>query len=80
MTFDWKAGVIKGTYCHSKSGRLYEVIGVALQTESNEQLVVYKPLYKSEREFYARPYEMFFDEVEVGGKTMNRFEKVEDKA
>ena len=31
----------KGTYRHTKSGKMYEVIGVALHTETNEQLVIY---------------------------------------
>lgn len=65
----------KGRYRHSKSGRLYEVIGVALQTETNEPLVIYKPLYESDQEFFARPYDMFVGNVELDGGVKPRFER-----
>ena len=68
----------RGTYRHNKSGRFYEVLGgVALQTETGEALVVYKPLYESEHELFARPYDLFTGFVEVDGKKVRRFEKVE---
>ncbi len=66
-----------GTYRHNKSGERYEVVGVALQTETNEQLVIYRPLYKSNYELFARPYAMFTELVELNGQTMPRFEKVD---
>ena len=68
----------KGTYRHSKKGRLYEVLGVALQTETNEPLVIYRPLYENEYEIFARPYEMFIENVAINGETKPRFEKVND--
>ena len=67
----------KGTYRHSKSGRLYEVLGVALQTETDESLVIYRPLYESEYELFARPYAMFIEKVEINGEMKLRFEKVD---
>lgn len=67
----------QGTYCHNKSGKLYEVVGRALHTETDEMLVIYKPLYESEYEIYARPLEMFSEQVEIGGKMQPRFEKIE---
>jgi hypothetical protein len=70
----------KGTYRHNKSGKLYEVLGVALQTETDEALVIYKPLYESEHELFARPYSMFTETVEINGKTVPRFEKIADEA
>lgn len=64
----------KGTYRHTKSGRLYEVVGVSLHTETNEQLVVYRPLYKCEHELFSRPLEMFSESVRVNGEpTTPRF-------
>lgn len=72
-------GIEKGTYRHNKKGHLYEVLGVALQTETNEPLVIYCPLYDGEYEFFARPYAMFVEEVELNGETKPRFEKVEDE-
>ena len=65
-----------GTYRHNKKGHLYEVVGVALQTETDEQLVIYKPLYDSEFELFARPYDMFVEQVEIDGEMKPRFEKV----
>ena len=38
---------IKGTYRHNKSGKLYEVIDVALHTETDEKMVIYQALYDS---------------------------------
>lgn len=68
----------KGRYRHAKSGQLYEVIGVALQTETSEQLIVYRPLYDSDYEIFARPYEMFTARVEIDGKSHLRFEKIDN--
>ena len=67
-----------GTYCHTKSGKLYEVLGVALHTETNEQLVIYRPLYDSTFELFARPYDMFVEEIQLGGEAKPRFEKVSE--
>lgn len=66
----------KGTYKHSKSGKLYEVTGTALQTETNETLVVYRPLHDSEYELFARPYTMFVEKVNINGKVTPRFEYI----
>lgn len=68
----------KGTYRHNKTDQLYEVIGVALQTETNQPLVIYRPLYDGEYKLFARPYEMFTEVVELNGKMKPRFEKVND--
>lgn len=68
----------KGKYRHSKTGNVYEVLGVALETETNEQLVIYRPLYKSEYELFARPRGMFTQQVELGGELKPRFEKIRD--
>lgn len=69
----------KGIYRHSKSGQLYEVVGVTFHTENFEPLVIYKPLYKHEKyEMFARPYEMFVERIEIDGVTMPRFEKIND--
>ncbi|AHB41889.1 hypothetical protein RAAC3_TM7C00001G0013 [Candidatus Saccharibacteria bacterium RAAC3_TM7_1] len=66
----------KGTYRHSKTGNLYEVIGVALHSETSEQLVVYRPLYDTKYELFVRPYDMFTQAVELNGETRPRFEYV----
>ena len=79
-----QANNIKGTYRHNKSGKLYEVIGVALHTETSEKMVMYQALYRSpdlEAEYgpnpyFVRPYTMFFEQVELDGVMRPRFEKV----
>lgn len=67
-----------GIYKHSKRGHLYEVIGVALQTETNEPLVLYKPLYENKYDYFARPYAMFTETTEINGQTVPRFEKTKE--
>ena len=66
----------KGKYKHSKTGKMYEVLGVALQTETNEFLVIYRALYESDYELFARPYAMFIEDVVIDGVKLPRFEKV----
>lgn len=65
-----------GKYKHYK-GKEYQVLGIAKHSETLEDLVIYKPLYELkdyDNEFWVRPLEMFFDEVEVDGKKVKRFE------
>ncbi|HEY1085562.1 MAG TPA: DUF1653 domain-containing protein [Candidatus Saccharimonadales bacterium] len=81
---DSKPKVVEnGVYRHNKTGQLYEVIGVALETETDEQLVIYRQLYKNpakkyQYELFARPYEMFIEKVELDGRIKPRFEKLDD--
>ncbi len=65
-----------GIYRHSKSAKEYEVLGVALHTETNEQLVIYKPRYAAVFELFARPYDMFIEEVVIEGVVRPRFERL----
>ncbi len=60
-----------GRYRHFKGGE-YEVLGVAQHSESDEQLVVYRPLY-GERGLWVRPLAMFVGEVEHEGVAQPRF-------
>jgi len=66
-----------GIYEHFK-GKRYEVIGIALHSETFEPLVIYKPLYEVVGEFRVRPYDMFVETVERDGKIFPRFEKVSE--
>ena len=63
--------ITPGRYRHYKGGE-YQVIGVALHSETEEQLVVYRPLY-GEGALWVRPLGMFLETVEVDGSPVPRF-------
>ncbi|MEO8581069.1 MAG: DUF1653 domain-containing protein [Patescibacteria group bacterium] len=66
-----------GIYEHYK-GKRYIVLGVAKHSETKEDLVVYVTLYENDMSsLWVRPLEMFLEEVEVKGKVIPRFRKVE---
>ena len=67
--------ITPGIYRHTKSGKRYEVIEVALHTETNEQLVIYRPLYTSQYALFARPHAMFIESVIIDGNAKPRFIK-----
>jgi hypothetical protein len=58
--------VIGGIYTHFKNpDKKYKVIGIALHTETEEEMVVYEPLYENPvAPFFTRPLKMFIEEVE----------------
>ena len=60
-----------GRYVHYKGGE-YEVIGVARHSETHEALVVYRPLY-NDSGLWVRPHAMFFEQIEVEGRSQPRF-------
>ena len=63
-----------GKYKHYK-GKLYEVTGLAKDSETLETFVVYKALYQPEGEnLWIRPLKMFTAEIEIDGKKLPRFE------
>jgi len=68
-----------GIYRHYK-GSLVEVIGIANQSETLEQMVVYKKLEAHNGypagTMWVRPLEMFLESVTVDGKEMLRFSLV----
>ena len=63
-----------GRYRHYKGGE-YEVIGVARHSETNEPMVVYRPLCNSTG-WWVRPHTMFFESVVIDGTRRPRFEPV----
>jgi len=60
-----------GIYQHFK-GNEYEVIGLAKHSETQEELVVYKPLY-GEPGLWVRPLTMFVENVDKEGQSVQRF-------
>jgi len=61
-----------GRYRHFKGGE-YEVLGVARHSETDERLVVYRPLY-TDSGLWVRPVAMFLETVTHNGATVPRFE------
>lgn len=67
-----------GVYRHYK-GNQYEVIGFAKHSETLEDMVVYKALY-GEGGTWVRPLSMWENPIEVDGKTVKRFEYIDEKS
>ncbi len=63
-----------GRYRHYKGGE-YEVIGVARHSETQEPLVVYRPLLDHSG-WWVRPHAMFFETVVVDGRAQPRFQAI----
>jgi len=67
-----------GKYQHSKTGNYYQVIGIALHSETLEELVRYECLYENPKsKLWVRPKKMFLEDVYVKGKVVPRFVYVE---
>lgn len=60
-----------GVYEHYK-GNKYQVIDVATHSETEEKLVVYRPMY-GDMALWVRPVDMFVESVEIDGKMVPRF-------
>ncbi len=71
-----QAKLVGRTFRHFK-GNLYRLEGFAKDSETLEEMVVYRALY-GERGLWIRPAKMFFETIERDGKTIKRFELVED--
>ena len=68
--------LLLGRYRHFKGGE-YEVIGVAAHSETHEPMVVYRPLY-NDTGLWVRPLAMFLEMVVHEGRTVPRFELIDD--
>jgi hypothetical protein len=64
-----------GRYRHYKGGE-YEVIGVARHSETDELLVVYRPLYNATG-LWVRPLAMFLETVTHKGALVPRFARMD---
>ena len=63
------------TFRHFK-GNLYRLEGFAKNSETLEEMAVYRALY-GEGGLWVRPAKMFFETIERDGKKMKRFELVD---
>lgn len=66
--------LVPGRYRHYKGGEYY-VYEVATHSETEELVVVYRPLY-GEAALWVRPLAMFVEVIEFEGKSRARFEFV----
>lgn len=67
--------VEKGRYRHFK-GNEYEVVDTAKNSETLEEMVIYRALY-GERELWVRPASMWNEIIERDGKKIRRFVKMD---
>ena len=68
------AEIQPGRYRHYK-GNEYTVLGVACHSETLEELAVYRQEY-GERGLWVRPAAMFAETVEVNGRIVPRFQRL----
>ena len=70
-----KVPVVGERYRHYK-GDLYEVVGLAIHSNEDVWMVIYKPLYKNaDADFFTRPLDQWFEEVVINGEKKVRFQK-----
>lgn len=65
-----------GKYRHFKGG-IYELVSLAKHSETLEIMVVYRALY-GDGDVWVRPLSMWCECVEFEGRTVPRFEYIED--
>ena len=66
------ADIPRGKYRHYKD-KEYELFDIVHHSETQEPLVLYRALY-GEFGLWVRPFEMFFETLEIGGKKIQRFQ------
>lgn len=69
-----------GLYRHYK-GNEYRVLGVGCHSETHEYFVVYEvaDAKPNTPRIWIRPYHMFLETVEVEGRRVNRFQKIDEQ-
>ncbi len=72
-----RQSLIGREFRHFKGGH-YRLEGFAKDSETQEEMVVYRALY-GDGGLWVRPAKMFFETIERDGKTMKRFELVDGK-
>ena len=69
---DEQIGLVGREFRHIKGNR-YSLEGFAKDSETLEEMAVYRALY-GDGGLWVRPAKMFFETIERDGKTMKRFE------
>ena len=72
---DTNSDIPQGRYRHFK-GKEYSVIGVAVHSETGEELVVYRPLYGT-HQLTVRPKVMFTEQIDRDGYHGPRFQLIQ---
>lgn len=71
-----------GKYQHYRNEQLYEVLGVALHSETLEEMVIYQALYDCKefgnKQVWVRPKKMFLEELSHQGRVVSRFKRVSE--
>ncbi len=70
-----RTALIGREFVHFKGGH-YRLEGFAKDSETLEEMVVYRALY-GEGGLWVRPAKMFFETIERDGKVLKRFELLE---
>lgn len=70
--------IMPGRYRHFKGGE-YEVVDLARHSETEEWVVVYRPLY-GEGGLWVRPVSLFADEKTINGRRVPRFQRIAEPA
>ena len=68
-------------YQHYK-GNIYQLLAIAIHSETQEELVIYRALYFNAGKYgmiFARPKAMFFSNVVVDGIEVPRFARLTDE-
>lgn len=65
-----------GIYRHYK-GNIYKVLHIAKHSETLEDMVIYQDVSAPDK-IWARPASMWDDDIEIDGKTVKRFELMEE--
>lgn len=67
----------KGFYKHFK-GNIYELLDVAKNSETLEDMVIYRACY-GEGDLWVRPRAMWDEEIEKDGEKFTRFEYIAEE-
>lgn len=69
-----------GIYRHFKCGDLYQVVGLATHSETQQEMVIYKGLHDPENRTWVRPREMFEESVDTEDRgVVKRFQMLAER-